>query len=347
MNGLNMNGLSGVNGLASTNGLMTTEGGRQIVKYMVRCAYPAGKNLIKQDQSGVTHTFEGGIGVAPEAISGPCDLDCQEKISACMLAHVNNSGAHISIWLVGSDSGIGWGSSPSFPYQEGAFFGNLITNPWRGHYCPGKDMASGEVPGRLGAPLASNVYTNPYGLNVPCTSSCTVSNEGFGQCNDTTPMAPYATGHRWNHVVTVWRNFEPTQTYKICNRLTGKCMGVVGGSTASGAAVEQRTFSGAAGQTWKILTAATGKYKLVNVKSGLALDVNGSQIVQKPYTAAASQQIPVTYQQSQPGVANLKPSSAAAGFAVSSTSEGGIVTLSTNLSSDMAKWTFTAVGVAP
>ena len=84
-----------------------------------------------------------------------------------MLAHVNNSGVNIGIWLDGPDSGIGWGSSPSYPYQEGAFFGNLFPSPWQGYYCIGKDMGAGEVPGRLGTPIATNVYINPYGSNVP------------------------------------------------------------------------------------------------------------------------------------------------------------------------------------
>ena len=106
----------------------------------------------------MTYTFPGVIGIAPEALNGACDLDCQERISACMLAHVNNSGAHISIWLNGPDAAIGWGSSPAYPYQEGAFFGNLIANPWQGYYCLGKDMGSGEVPGRLGTSLSTNVY---------------------------------------------------------------------------------------------------------------------------------------------------------------------------------------------
>jgi len=42
MNGLSMNGLASVDGLSNTAGLMTTPGGRDIVKYMVKCAFPAG-----------------------------------------------------------------------------------------------------------------------------------------------------------------------------------------------------------------------------------------------------------------------------------------------------------------
>ncbi len=167
MNGLTMNGLMAVNGLSTTSGLMTTAGGRDVVKYMVKCALPAGDSITKQDQNGTSFTFPGGIGVAPELKNGPCDVACQERVSACMLAHVNNSGTNIDIWI-DSEGAIGWGTSPDFPYQEGSFFGNLFPNPWQGFYCNGKGYDAGSVPGRLGAPLASNVYVNPYGGNVEC-----------------------------------------------------------------------------------------------------------------------------------------------------------------------------------
>jgi len=100
--GFSMNGFS-MNGLASQNGLMTTYGGREVIKHMVKRAYPSGQSVVKQDQYGTSYTFYGQIGIAPELAAGPCDLDCQEKISACMLAHVNNPGQHISIWMVGPD----------------------------------------------------------------------------------------------------------------------------------------------------------------------------------------------------------------------------------------------------
>jgi hypothetical protein len=347
MNGLSMDGLSYPNGLSSTTGLMTTSGGREVVKYLVKCAYPEGQSLVKQDQYGASYTFYGSIGIAPEVAAGPCDLDCQEKISACMLAHVNNSGQHISIWMVGPDPGIGWGGSTQYPYQEGAFFGNIFANPWQGYYCAGEDMASGEVPGRLGTAMASNVYIDRYGGNGRCKqpSACTVTNEGFTDCADPAPMAPYAAGHRWNHVVTVWRNFEVTQMYKICNAYSGKCLGVVNGSSADGASVEQRAYSGAAGQTWQILQVSYGNFKVINVTSGKALDVNGSQIVQRSYTGSSSQLLPIKYIKDQAGYANLVlASNTKSGYCVSSGNDGALVQLGTNLGTSYGRWTFTAVG---
>jgi hypothetical protein len=347
MNGFSMNGLSLPNGLSSTAGLMTTSGGRQVIKYMVKCAYPDGQSLVKQDQYGTPYTFYGSIGIAPELAAGPCDLDCQEKISACMLAHVNNSGQHISIWMVGPDPGIGWGSSTQYPYQEGAYFGNIFATNWQGYYCAGADMASGEVPGRLGTPMATNVYVDRYGGNGLCKqpSACTVTNEGYTNCVDPAPIAPYAAGHKWTHVVTVWRNFEVTQMYKICNAYSGKCLGVVGGSTADGAPVEQRAYSGATGQNWQILQVSYGNFKVVNVASGKVLDVNGTQIVQSTYSGSSSQLLPIRYIKDRAGYANLVLSTnTKSGYCVSSANDGAMVQLGANLGTDYGRWTFTAVG---
>src|SRR5262245_2433831 len=49
MNGLAMNGLA-MGGLSSTTGLMTTNAGRNIVKYMIKCALPASRQWVAQDQ---------------------------------------------------------------------------------------------------------------------------------------------------------------------------------------------------------------------------------------------------------------------------------------------------------
>jgi hypothetical protein len=365
-NGMSFNGLATSGGLSSTTGLMTTEGGRQFVSYLVKVAYPSGHSLTKQDQYGNSYTFQGSLGVAPEVESGTCDLDCQEKVSGALLAHVNNSGLHVGIWLVGPDNGIGWGSSPDFPFQEGTYFGNLFAQNIPGNYCTGKNMGAGDAKGRLGSPFGNNsaIMNAPYGWqwdnasqqNVPsyCVNTqnsslgCTAQNEGFSSCNDPTPAAPYAAGHRWNHPVTVYRNFEPTMLFKICNKNGGnaKCLGVVGGSAASGANVEIRSYTGAAGQTWQILQGSTaGTYKIINKSSGMSLDVNGTQVVQKPYT---NQAFPISYITTDPGYSPVKLSgSTAAMWTNWATNDGALVSTVTGQdTADTAKWMFMAVGPA-
>jgi hypothetical protein len=223
-----------------------------------------------------------------------------------------------------------------------------------GNYCAGKDMGSGDAMGRMGSPFgnSSAVLTSPYGWqydgatsqNVPAycsTGGCTIQNEGYASCPDPTGAT---TGHpAWNHVVTVWRNFESTQLYKICNKSSGKCLGVVAGSTASGANIEQRAYAGAAGQTWKVLQVSQGVYKIINKTSGMSLDVNGTQVVQKPYV---SQGFPITYLSSEPGYVNLRTSSNPNVFWNNwSTADGALIQTTTNSTADPAKWTITAIAL--
>ena len=100
INGLSaMNGLSTMNGLSAMNGLMTTSPGRATVAYMVRCALAAGDSLVKKDQYNVSYTYPGSLGLAPQWKNGSCDTACQEILSACMMAHVNTTGKHVSLWL--------------------------------------------------------------------------------------------------------------------------------------------------------------------------------------------------------------------------------------------------------
>ena len=116
----------------------------------MRCALPA-KHKITKTYSGVTYTFAGEIGVAPEWETGACGTSCQELVSACMMAHVNTKGQHIGLWIVGSSPALGWGYTTDYPFQEGSFFGNIFVSPPVANYCNGSDFNSAVVPGRLGA----------------------------------------------------------------------------------------------------------------------------------------------------------------------------------------------------
>ncbi|HXU06889.1 MAG TPA: RICIN domain-containing protein [Polyangia bacterium] len=373
LNGFTMNGLENPSGgLLSASGLMTTPGGREFVKYMVKVAYPNGAHLTKQDNAVPpnTYTFDGSLGVAPELEYNTCDLACQEKVSAAMLAHVNNSGLHVGIWLVGPDNGIGWATSPDYPYQEGAYFGNMFAPNPHGNYCAGANLGGGPAKGRLGAPLTSNanIMNSPYGSqwdgvnsqNVPsyCWTQqnqyCAPSGGGFSSCSDSSPQTPYSSPHTWTHVVTVFRNFEPTQLYKICNK-SNKCLGVAGGSMTSGANVEQHSYTAALGQTWQILQVSPGNYKVVNRTSGMVLDLNGAQLVQRPFVAGTNSQIfPLTYMTSDMGRANLKTASTTNGALLmgqGANSSDALVQAVTGYpadsgSPDAARWAFYPIGLA-
>jgi len=207
------NGLTLATGLSSTEGLMTTAAGRTTVEYLVRCALPANTSITKQDQNGVSYTFKGSLGFAPEWASGECNDVCQEYVSACLMAHVNTSGIHVPLFVVSQAPSVGWGLSADYPNQEGSFFGNIFVLGAHGvdatsvaaFYCDGKAYDVATVPGRIGATQVNAPYKNPY-VAGPYAAGST------GYCSDVCTPADYpnaGSGYKacsgWNNVVTTYR----------------------------------------------------------------------------------------------------------------------------------------------
>jgi hypothetical protein len=268
---------------------MSSAGGRMTVEYLVRCALPAGHSITKRDQYNVSYTYAGQIGVAPQWESDACDGSCQEHISACLLAHVNTTGKHIDLWLDGDSPAVGWGRSASYPYQEGSFFGNVFVSPPKAYFCNGKDFNQAVVPGRLGAGQSGAPYTNPFGGGAYCKDHCAAadypsSGDGYKACAG------------FNHVITVWRNFDPGTDYKVCARHSGKCLDVNLASTADGAQLVQWGYHSGPNQKWRITQVSPGTYTFKNVNSGKFLDINGgwiangAQLIQWPATGGPNQQ---------------------------------------------------------
>ncbi len=351
LNGLAGNGLSGSNlqmyplsskGLPATSSFMNSTAGRSTVTYLVRCALPSGHTITAKDTKGTSYSFPGQIGVAPEWESGNCNATCQERVSACMLAHVNTSGQHISIWL-DSEGAIGWGSNSNYPYQEGSFFGNIFLNPPVADFCNGKDFDLGTVPGRLGVGQNNAPYKNAFWSGALCQSNCSNadspnSNDGFKQCLS------------YKHVVTVWRNFDPNTQYKICNKTTSRCLEVAGSSTSDGAAIQQRTFSGGSNQKWTITQVSPLKYKVVNVNSGKSLDSksgstsSGTAVIQDGYKGSSTQLWAFTSLGDQPGFYEITPTANSWASITpwgSLYSDGTPIQEWTYLTADFQKWTIT------
>ena len=217
-------------------------------------------------------------------------------------------------------------------------------SPPKGYYCDGKDYAFGVVPGRIGAGQVNAPYTNPFGSNVLCKHRCTASTGGDGFT-----VCPGLGSDKFNHVMTVWRNFDPNSSYQVCNRSSAKCLGVVGNSKISGAAVAQYTYASTiAGAKWKVTQVSPGNFKIVNANSGLALSTaggsiaNGTALVQLAYTGAATQIWTAKSMADGTGFFTLMPSSSttaamtvpSAGYA----SDGTVVTVSAYQWADLQKW---------
>jgi len=274
------NGLSTSSGLSSTTGLMTSFNGRITVSYLVRCALPAGRKLVKKDQNDASYTYLGVMGMGAGWENGACDARCQEGVSACLLALVNTSGVHIPLWLASPAATVGWGHGADFPNQEGTYFGNIFkknptTNTIDAFYCNGPDFAESTVPGRLGAYQPNAPYSNPFGKDAVCASHCDVpavphQRDGFRSCKG------------YNIPVTVWRKphdtFDPNQDYKICSKLSGKCLDGEITQTGDHARLQQWSYGGADNQRWRITALGDNYFKICAKYNGNCLDVqDGSQ----------------------------------------------------------------------
>jgi hypothetical protein len=141
LNGLSLNGLS-LNGL-SLNGLSTSAFNTwfrsnpaladQVMRYVVRCAVPAGQTRTFQDAtSGRSYTWPGTLGLAPAWAGGAAATEAEQQVvSACLAAHANNDAVNVPLSVLGRN---GQGAvipyTPdelnAFPKREACFFGNLF-----------------------------------------------------------------------------------------------------------------------------------------------------------------------------------------------------------------------------
>lgn len=141
-NGLSTNGLS-TNGL-STNGLATKEFlvwfnaspalSTAVMGYLVRCAMEDGQSLAYDNPvTGQRYRWKGELGLAPHWSLGQLpSVPEQQIVSACLAAHVNKFGLHVSLSVLGSSAQ----GQPMpftadelalFSIREACFFGNLFS----------------------------------------------------------------------------------------------------------------------------------------------------------------------------------------------------------------------------
>jgi hypothetical protein len=275
MNGLSMNGLS-MNGL-SMNGLMSSDGGRKLLEYIVKCALPDGRDLMKQDQYGNWYTLHGHLGLAPAWETGACDGPCKRWISACMLAHVNTAGVHIPISVVGQNAALGWGQDPNYPNQEGTFFGNIFELNSVGlpdaYYCNGPGFDKDVVEGRVGTHQAGAPYRNLFASGYCHLNGCVPSDaktnnvpDGYKACGmGEGPMSA------WNETITVWRQ---NKSYNTAGQL-------VSGKTADGRTIRYDFEADANGWT-------SSNTQLVLSTSNQTVAQSGSRFLKATYNSGAS-----------------------------------------------------------
>jgi hypothetical protein len=193
VNGLSVNGLS-VNGL-SVNGLASEDfqswfqsnptQNSTLMSYVVRCAAPAGQTLTyTDDATDETYSWSGGLGLAPDWAGGePATLVEQQLVSACLAAHANKFGVHVSISVLGLDGTDQAISSTSaelttYAQKEACIFGNLFNN--EGVYVgnDGGQLSASQSSARVctlaNVPGTSYTDCTPLERVSPCSTLCTL-----------------------------------------------------------------------------------------------------------------------------------------------------------------------------
>ncbi|MEM9459218.1 MAG: hypothetical protein AAGF11_33880 [Myxococcota bacterium] len=129
-------GLSTSAGMSERGSVLMNEHLRGTAEYLVECALPARDRITKVVGDEVLE-FRGRLGLAPEWKDGACDVDCQQWVSACLLARTNATGQEIDIWVSGDHPSLGLGTSPEFPHYEATYYGNLFEDGAPQYLCQG------------------------------------------------------------------------------------------------------------------------------------------------------------------------------------------------------------------
>jgi hypothetical protein len=173
-------GLDTEAGLSTTTGFMSTLAGQQFVQSLVECALPAGQSITKTDPvKGGKRVFSGAIGVGAAWKTGACDAKCQQQVSACLMARTNAIGPKVLVDMRSPIPQIGTApAGTKYTIQEGAFFGNLFTNPPKAYTCKGVDGSFGIYESRT---CANGGACGFAGLEDHCRDIC---KPGIGKTYD-------------------------------------------------------------------------------------------------------------------------------------------------------------------
>ena len=153
---------------ALTNNALSDPNARDVLKYIVSCALPAGRK-VSFVAGGVTYTYPGELGLAPqwEKIDGNCNTACKQWVSACVMARVDYLGEKVLISVRGEHPGLTSTKDERTAYsvREGTYFGNI--------FAPTTERYACISPGRTGLPRVCG----------PTLDGCAV--EAVGECDQT------------------------------------------------------------------------------------------------------------------------------------------------------------------
>lgn len=205
-----------------------TEMKAMLLKYVARCALDPSQHLSaapaearaapRSARSGTApaaatvpaREFPGLLGLAPEWLSGTCTGDCQERVSACLIALVNRTGKHVDLSVTSAAPSLTARLAPNandlgFPHQEGAFFGNVWTD--QTFACQGTGVRKGPQSKRFCAvePATCSAGGAPLVDAGACADSCEMRCFAVGpheqRCAAVACRDP--AGRVWRHPITV------------------------------------------------------------------------------------------------------------------------------------------------
>jgi hypothetical protein len=180
-------------------------------KYTARCALRGDQELeTPKGPDGTTFKFKGALGLAPEWREGKCDSACQERVSSCLAALTNQTGDHVNLTLMSAAPSLKDEMGPSendlgYPFQEGAFFGNVFAG--EAYVCRGRDADKGAQLKRfcaLAPAFCSGIATfaDAGSCTDSCQMSCTTLSDGTERCAAVSCRDPK--GHVWAHPITTY-----------------------------------------------------------------------------------------------------------------------------------------------
>jgi hypothetical protein len=107
--------------------VLADEDARILFRYIYECAAEPGQSL-ELPIAGAVHAFTGVIGLAPEWTTGACGVECEQWISACVIARINGLGVSVPLSLRGDHPALVTTESEraEFRFEELAAFGNIF-----------------------------------------------------------------------------------------------------------------------------------------------------------------------------------------------------------------------------
>ena len=176
-------------------------------KYVAACALRPDQALSnpKDPKDG---PFPGRLGLAPEWLESTCDEACRQKVSACLLALTNRTGKHVQVSLLSASPRMSAALRPSasdraFPFQEGAFFGDVFRGP--GYVCHGRDAGKGPQVKRFCAAEPAScdglfAFKDVGACQDACTLTCSRLPDGTERCPAAQCRSP--DGKTWDFPLT-------------------------------------------------------------------------------------------------------------------------------------------------